>query len=377
MTSFDFLEEKNPELKQHLIDFCNYVKCEPSKASAIFGDILICFLTAVCADNCISFDRARNATLIAMLGETFKCGIIGVDEKAVLDEMRQLAFSTHTDKVKPMYTTSNLIRVLNDFCGVLSKYYDREDVLPDADSFKIGNLTPKRILMDGLLKASYDRIYLCEDEKEKRFYAVAQYINTPGDFSESFAILRLMDPKRFWRGVKKLDYVLYYTTIAQESGNDMIFLAAETEKDFLVLHENYVLALPLKDRMEIALQMAGLIASVHKVKPMVATGGITMENFLFHREKNRKIILCLNAFVEHLGREPFCAEALKRGYKNMMQPQDVKDLVGLIRICLPEAEVFSEGSAEEYEEMKASSVLKDLQRECKRLKKEWKKEGKK
>ena len=377
MKSFDFLEEKNPELHRLLIAFCDCVKCNPSKAADIGGDVLNCFLTSVCADNCIFFDRARNATIIAMLGETFKCGIIGVEEKAVLDELRQLAFSTRTEKIKAMLTTSNLLRVLNDFCTVLAKYYDTEPFQPDTDTFKIGQFTPKRILMDGLLKAAYDRIYLCEDEKEKRYYAVAQYISTPGDFSESFAILRLMDPKRFWRGAKKLDYVLYYTAIAQESGNDMIFLAAEIEKDFVVLHENYVKELPLKDRIEVALQMASLISSVHKAKPVLATGGMCMENFLFQRGKNKKITLCFNGFVEHLGQEPFFAGALKRGYKNTMQAQDVKELASLIRICLPEADGFAQIPDAYFETAKASVVLKELSHECKRMKKELKKEGKK
>ena len=84
MTSFDFLKEKNPELLHLLYQFCDAVKCEPGKAADIGGDILNCFLTAVCADNCIFFDRARNATLIAMLGEVYKCGLISAEEKSVL-----------------------------------------------------------------------------------------------------------------------------------------------------------------------------------------------------------------------------------------------------------------------------------------------------
>lgn len=182
-TNYDSLKEHNETLARYCISADALVKTYPEKAALLYGKALNSFLSVICSDNDIAFDRIHDLNPVNMIGTAYSCGVISKYEKGVLDDMRYTAFLAENPRLSDRRLDSkSLIDKVINFFGMVMRYYHLEEETYSEDILPIGQYEVIDVLKNFELDTAYDKVYLAGCKES--FALIAQYVRDRSDFAD-------------------------------------------------------------------------------------------------------------------------------------------------------------------------------------------------
>ncbi len=262
-TNYDSLKEHNETLSRLCISADALVKTFPEKAAVLYGKAVNSFLSVICSDNDIAFDRVNDLTPINMIGTAYSCGVISKYEKGVLDDMRYSAYLAKkpASGAKPLDTRTLIDKIIN-FYGMVMRYYHLEDEHYSEDVLPIGSHGIIKITKSFELDTAFDRVYLTTttDDGADGYGVIAQYARGRSDFAdEVFSLLekgplKLKVPKK--SAIKP-------EVVPHSRGNNIICVKSVIPRGFVKFSFDDFLPLMPEQRIKFIVNLACAIYELH------------------------------------------------------------------------------------------------------------------
>lgn len=333
--NFEFLKDIDSRLYELCSDFEIDLKASPSKAAILAGHAFEYFITAVCGERGVSFDRPKYITPLHMLSVAHDNGIISTQQKAVLDAIRYNAYSAANPEVLNKVKSCEMIDKIRAFHDLLKQYYNCESAPSfNDDLLLIDFLEPISVLRDFDMIAPFDKQFICVDEKNNK-YLVTQFSmegsSQSADFFEFFASAK---PKKMFKGIKKPKYIFNPTLLLPPGENDLLFLYSPIPKFFEPIGYEITLLMTTKQRLQIIGEIVNCLCELHLSKPSLALGGFNLNNLWYMADKKGNIDISLCGLEGLAGGDPFLSD--NAGYMKDAQVLDIESLGTIIESLLPE-----------------------------------------
>lgn len=262
-TNYDSLSEHNKTLAKLCIAADSYVKTYPEKAAVLYGKAMNSFLSVICSDNDIAFDRANDLTPTNMIGTAYSCGVISKYEKGVLDELRYSAYLAENPSLSDRVTdTRHILDKIINFFGMVMRYYHLENEHYSEDLLPIGSFSVIEITKSFELDTAYDKVCLAaSDSGEADGYAViAEYTRGRSDFADEVfsrlegSPLKLKVPKN---SLIKPEIVPHSRT------NNIICVKSTVPRGYVKFSFDDFLPLMPEQRIKFIVNLARAISEIH------------------------------------------------------------------------------------------------------------------
>lgn len=270
-TNYDSLKEHNETLARYCISADALVKTFPEKAALLYKKALNSFLSVICSDNDIAFDRINDLNPVNMIGTAYSCGVISKYEKGVLDDMRYAAFLSENPRLSDRRLDSKyLIDKVISFFGMVMRYYHLEDETYSEDILPIGQYEIIDILKNFELDTAYDKVYIAGCKES--FALIAQYVRDRSDFSDDVFTRLESGSVKFKVPKGKL---IKPEIVSHQSANNIICIKSVIPDGFVKFSFDDFLPLLPDQRIKFIVNLAEVLRSVH-------ASGLSLSGFQPH-----------------------------------------------------------------------------------------------
>ncbi len=327
-TNYDRLKERNEPLSRALNVADSLVKTHPAMAAVAYGRAMEMFLSAICSDNAIAFDRIRDLTPINLIGTAYSYGIISRYEKGVLDDIRYTAYAvTQKDLAKDQIDTETLLNKIISLFGMIMRYFHLETEEYSEDCLPIGNAQIVALTKTFELDTPYDKQFLCV-EGDGGFSVVAQYVEHRSDLAdEVIEYLRQGNLKAHFRACRSHG-VLAPCLVPHQKNNNLLCVKTHVPKGYVPFSFDEAGSLCAADRFLLVTHLCSILAALHTHKNPLSLGGFELADVWMSPRAKKCVI---SGMESRIGSEKATAANVQR---------DIQSFARLAVCLLPEYETL-------------------------------------